>query len=203
MHLRLKVALFFLYTFQVKNSFGQESYKYREESFYNNDDSTNIETTLRQIFNENGKVIFEENIGWEKIFFNYKDTLLVSELHLQYSDSFDATGEIKFENYYIDTVKKNYTYSFDNSGRVIYRLDSNSSYKARNPLTCTRNENLDYSREWRRWVSNTKFEYNSLGKKVSEHSQNESLKWVYDDLGRIREENNETKKFFTIIFLIS
>lgn len=182
-------VLFLLIAFAQINASAQTFYLNKEVLFYEDDDSLNAETITKQIFDTLGRLVFEENVGWSKTWFNYKDQYLVSSLCVEPSDSMDNLAEKTFPHFYNDTTLRFYKNTFNKKGQLIYRSDSIRKFTANKPAGCVRfqNETFDYTRIWINFKDNKTMEYDSMGRIVSEKSKYEISRWKYDSLGRLIE----------------
>jgi len=187
----LFIILFLLNTSGVC---AQEKYKYQEETTYSSYDTSKT----NKILNDLGNVIYEESLGWSKLWRFYKDTLLSEEVKVSLTDSVDTATQYRFVHFYTDTTKRFYKYSFDKMGRVANRIDTIMEFTAKHPFSCVRyvDEQFDYTREWIRYTDAVRLNYDAAGRKISEHSKDNLKTWAYDSIGRLLEENDINHRVF-------
>lgn len=166
----------------------QKKYKYREEYFYNDYDTG----VMHQIFNEYGKMIFEENVGWSRKWCTYQDSLLIGELKIEQADSMNTKTKARFTKFYTDTTVTKYSNSFDMEGKIVLRKATIRKFTAKHPMTDMQfiDETFDYTREWKHFSEVTQYTYDIAGRITSEHTEYTTKTWMYDSLGRLIEERN-------------
>lgn len=163
----------------------QDKYKYRLETKYSSLDTSET----KQIFNDLGKMVYEDNVGWSKKWYAYQDTLIVAELEIEPADSMDTKGDSTFAKFYNDTTRRFYKYNRDKNGNIQSRIDTIMKFTAKHPQTCTRyeDEEFDYTRVWIRITNLVHFQYDDAERKISEQSKYDTISWKYDSAGRIIE----------------
>lgn len=181
--------LYLLFAFAQTKASAQTFYLNKEIVFYEGDDSINAEVITRQFFDTLGRLVYQENVGWNKTWFNYKDTFLVSKTRVEPSDSMDNLAKKTFHHFYNDTTIYFYKNTFNKKGQLIYRSDSIRKFTARKPAGCVRyqDEIFDYTRIWIDFKDSKTIEYDNMGRLISEKSANENSSWKYDSIGRLIE----------------
>lgn len=181
--------LYLLFAFAQTKVSAQTFYLNKEIVFYEDDDSINAEVITRQFFDTLGRLVYQENVGWDKTWFYYNDTFLVSKIRVEPSDSMDNLAEKTFRHFYNDTTIYFYKNTFNKKGQLIYRSDSIRKFTARKPSGCVRyqDEIFDYTRIWIDFKDSKTIEYDSMGRLISEKSADEKRSWKYDSLGRLIE----------------
>ena len=188
--MKRQLSLFFLIiAFTQINASAQTFYLNKEILFYEGDDSINTKVISRQMFDTLGRLVYEENVDWDKTWFTYEDTFLVSKIHVEPSDSMDNLAEKTFPHFYNDTTIYFYKNTFNKKGQLIYRSDSIRKFTAKKPAGCVQyeDETFDYTRIWIDFKDRKTIEYDSIGRKISEKSKYENRRWKYDSIGRLIE----------------